>query len=86
MITVHKYAIPLLTEEPTRMPRGAEILCLQVQNEVPCIWAKVDTNQPNEERPFYWTGTGLPLLEPNTYVGTIQTGPYVFHLFEFPKL
>jgi hypothetical protein len=83
MKAIYKYPVPLSTEKPTRMPRGAQFLSLQMQNDIPCIWAIVDLSQPNEERPLYWI-TGQPMPQGfHNYVGTIQTGPYVFHLFEF---
>jgi hypothetical protein len=38
---------PLLRVQEIEMPIGAEILCIQTQNEKPCIWAKVDENSKN---------------------------------------
>lgn len=70
------------------MPKGAEILTVQTQNETPCIWALVDTENEKEERYFEIFGTGHPVpvdmgVE-RKYINTFQLrgGSLVFHLFE----
>lgn len=85
MKAVFKYSVPLGIQEPIRMPRGAQLLTVQLQRDVPCVWALVDTNEPNVDRDLRWVGTGHDMAETHQhhYVGTIQVGPYVFHLFEF---
>ncbi len=65
------------------MPRGAEILDLQMQRGVPCLWAKVLESEPMIERTFLTIGTGR--VVPNWgvgYIGTYQSGEYVWHVFE----
>lgn len=67
------------------MPKGAKILTVQVQNEVPCIWALVDPNAAPEIRCFRIYGTGHMVEHENMpYIGTFQLleGRLVFHLFE----
>lgn len=87
MQTVWKF--PLSTDSATTvpMPKGAEILTLQMQGGSPCIWAKVDPNAEIERRAFriFGTGHGLPPMKLD-YVGTFQVNdggsPLVFHVFE----
>lgn len=43
------------------MPKGAEILCVQVQNRNPVIWAKVNLDNKIEKRSFIVCGTGFPI-------------------------
>jgi hypothetical protein len=74
----------IATDHPTiDMPYGANVLCIQTQNGVPCVWAEVDSTEPTEIRRFVIVGTGQPIPDDaDRYVGTWQSGPFVFHLFE----
>jgi hypothetical protein len=84
MNTIYKY--PLTDDvQSFDIPKDAEILCLQVQNDVPCIWALVDTDKPKVKRHFEIRGTGdsVPPFRVS-YIGTYQLngGRLVFHVFE----
>lgn len=66
------------------MPKGTTILCVQMQTTVPTIWALVDTEQMETERRrfrIYGTGREIP-SESGIYIGTVQNGPFVWHIFE----
>jgi hypothetical protein len=68
-----------------QMPIGAEILCLQIQRGVPCIWVKVDDSAKVERRTFIVVGTGHKLsVNANKYIGTFQeaNGDLIWHVFE----
>jgi hypothetical protein len=72
------------------MPRGAEILTVQMHNDSPVLWAKVDTTKPIELRyvDYYGTGHEIPDYHQTErkYIGTIQTSDgLVFHVFELLK-
>jgi hypothetical protein len=84
MITIWKYAVEIDDVFKIEMPRGAEILTVQIQDDVPCMWAKVDSTAPIVTRHFGWYGTGHLMRDPFKYIGTIQRadGGLVFHLFE----
>lgn len=69
------------------MPENTEILTVQMQKNVPCIWAFVVPGIAKEKRNFRLLGTGhkVALNECNSgYIGTIQTHDetFVWHLFE----
>jgi hypothetical protein len=68
------------------MPRSSEILTVQVQYNIPCIWALVDPDLPNEGRKFIIKGTGHKVnsLKRIKYIGTFQmiSGDFIGHLFE----
>jgi len=67
------------------IPVGAEILAVQVQRGMPCIWYKCDENSPKERRRILIYCTGEPITESNLrYIGTYQLygGDYVAHVFE----
>lgn len=82
-MTVYKYQISFCDTTELHMPVGAEILCVQVQGDVPTIWAKVDPSAPEESRTIYVVGTGhlVPDLA-GDYIGTIQLKGLVWHFFE----
>lgn len=70
------------------MPKGAEILCVQIDQKTnrPCIWALVEPENETEYRCFELIGTGreiekLPDID-LLYIATYQHGAFVGHLFE----
>lgn len=84
---IHKYQFAGKLES-FEIPRGAEVLCVQVQYGKPCIWAKVDADQPTETRMFQIHPTGEDMGSANSkYVGTYQIVSeseisFVWHVFE----
>ena len=71
-----------------QMPQGAQILTIQTQGEIPCIWALVNPESEMEIRYFEIFGTGhdVPVERgiERKYINTFQLegGKLVFHLFE----
>lgn len=65
------------------MPRGANVLCVQMQGELPTLWAEVNTAALNVTRTFAVYGIGHPLhVGARSYIGTVQDGPFVWHVYE----
>ena len=70
------------------MPEGAEILTVQIQNDVPYLWALVDPEARTEIRGIAMFGTGHPIDydigASGRYISTFQlrNGELVFHVFE----
>ena len=87
--TIWKFQLEVKDGNEVYMPKDAEILCIQVQNEQPCIWALVDTNQPNVRRIIDIYGTGHEISysmgQEWKYIGTFQLlqGQFVGHAFEY---
>lgn len=84
MKTIWKYTM-LGPDCDFEMPEGAQILCVQTQNEIPQIWALVDPALNKTTRRFTTYGTGHDVSEnPGEYIGTFQTfgGRLIFHVFE----
>lgn len=82
MKTIHKYPVPIQDEIPLPLPINALILCVQLQNGQPHIWAEVDTDESTRACGFFWRGTGHELTgDEGKYVGTVQIQSLVFHLF-----
>jgi hypothetical protein len=85
MKCIYKYPIKVADEVRIVMPLNTEILCVQVQRDIPCIWALVTKSTEVALRKFRWYGTGHPVeMHSGKYIGTIQmdNGALVFHLFE----
>ena len=83
--TIWKFEIEVDDKIKIEMPKNSEILCVQVQNGKPCIWAKVIKENSKEIRFFTVFGTGHEIKEHNlNYIGTFQLfeGRFVGHLFE----
>ena len=86
MNTIYKYRLEPNCGGAVHMPQGAQVLTVQMQDGVPCLWAKVDTTQPAERRTFdvYGTGHAMPNDPRLVYVATFQMdgGALVWHVFE----
>ena len=87
---IFKYQLETTDLQQIEMPEGATILCIQTQNNVPCIWAMVNPINQNIKRSFEIFGTGhsIPNSGERKYIGTYQlsSGLLVFHCFELIKL
>lgn len=87
---IYKYPLPLPQRVLMRieMPRNSRILSVQVQHEIPQIWALVDLTYRLVKHYFFVAETGQYVDEKvcagSTYVGTFQLngGDSVFHLFD----
>ena len=84
MFTVHKYPFTIQDEILILMPEGAEVLLVECQSYVPCIWVKVKVKSDKSvERRFFITGTGHPTVKPSyKHVASFQQTPYVWHIWE----
>lgn len=86
-MTIFKYQFSTNDGFTIQMPAGATVLTVQLQQGIPCIWAKLDPQQPNVARHFRVFGTGHNFVEGAEslrYVGTYQEygGSLIWHLFE----
>lgn len=82
--TIWKY--PLLNDyiNTIFMPKGAHILCVQNQDNIPTIWAMHNATVTTKVlRTFYIYGTGHNISSDNLdYIGTVQINNVVWHIFE----
>lgn len=92
MFRTWKYVLGDVDYPQIKLPKGAKILYFKYQNKVPCIWAYVDPEQPDEIRKFWIVETGQIMnIDPRFlyYVGSdmfeTSAGPYVGHLYELTK-
>jgi hypothetical protein len=88
-MVIWKFQFPVQDEFELGMPEGAEILSVQVQNGMPCLWAAVKPGNGMEKREFAVRGTGhefTPIFK-EVYVGTFQLhgGAFIGHLYEIRR-
>lgn len=85
MKTIYKYPILLEEKQIISMPINAEILTVQIQNNVPCLWALVDNKLPLSDVTVivYSTGAEIDQSQNLKYCSTLQVfdGAMVFHVF-----
>lgn len=85
MKKIYKYPILIEDKQVVSMPINAEILTVQLQNGIPCIWALVDTSSPLSDVSVrvYPTGGEVDPSPNLKYCGTFQMigGGLVFHVF-----
>ncbi len=82
---IYKYPFGVCDFFQLSLPKGAEILSVQVQNETPCFWVLADPLEVQETRDFEILATGQPFdLTDQKFIGTfqLQGGSLIFHLFE----
>ena len=84
MKTIWKFPMELDGMVRINMPKGAEILTIQIQFGIPIIWALVDPKLEKGKRVFTIHGTGDPITdsENKNYIGTYQERALVWHVFE----
>lgn len=83
MITIYKYEIRITDRQMVEMPIGAQLLHAGLDpNGVPCIWAKVRSDNEAEEREIHVYGTGHRMSgQSYNHVGTFNQNSFVWHVF-----
>ena len=83
--TIWKFELATVDFQTIRMPEGAELLTVQLQNGLPCLWALVDPASKIDLVNIDIFGTGHQMSEgKRNYIGTYQLmgGGLVFHVFQ----
>jgi hypothetical protein len=82
--TVYKYSLRIDDEQVVLLPKGAQMLTVQTQNDHAFLWALVDTIHEVEPRKVFIRGTGHGVSGVGRYISTFQMhgGDLVFHAFE----
>lgn len=84
MKTIWKYPLKITSLQIIEMPDRAAILSMQMQDNVPTIWALVDTDKTKAKWEIRVIGTGEPaddIALNFSCLGTVQQGPMVWHVF-----
>jgi len=92
MRAIFKYRLPVGGFCTIGIRKGARLLHVDNQHDLPVLWAVVDPDQPDEPRTFMVVATGENFTEDvyddTRYVGTVllQSGRFVLHVFEIVGL
>lgn len=80
---IWKYPLQVVDQQMIRMPEGAEILSVHLQDGVPCLWVAVDPTLASEERTIWIVGTGNPAddVANQKFIGTVVMDFLVWHVF-----
>ena len=87
MKTVYKYPLQLVEKQEISLPDNHQILDIQLQNGVPCMWVLLDVDdlQPSKSHTFYISifGTGHKFdAKQLNFIKTLQfNSGLVFHFF-----
>jgi len=82
-LVTYKYALNNSLEPNLRIPCGARFLHIGVQGTTVCIWCLVDPMAPLDVVLLNVYGTGDVVTDPpETYLGTVFVGPFVWHVFD----
>ena len=90
MLKVLKYEIEIGDYFEIVMPNGAQILKVECQHNIPCLWVLADLEHLSIKRTFRFAGTGHPidhLKDDLQFISTFQmdNGNLIFHIFEVIK-
>ena len=96
MITIYKYPLEVKDEQEidihmvdnggTLFRLSQQVLSVDAQNDIPCLWAIVDTDMPKRNRKIIIRGTGhdcSDIRHDVDYLGSFQlySGAFVGHVF-----
>lgn len=83
---IWKWTLAATDLQTVELPQGAGILSVQMQGDMPQLWALCDEKaERKEKRHIAIYGTGNPMPDdPGDYIATFQMhgGALVFHAFE----
>jgi len=82
MKIVYKYKISIFDDTLIWLPKGAEVLHADTQDDDIYIWALINPENKSEGRTFTVYGTGHEIHENVKYITTFFHGRYVWHVFE----
>ena len=73
MKVVHKYHLAELGNEVTiALPLNSNILFVDIQDNLPCMWVEVHPTAQLKERIFKSVGTGVEISDKWNYIGSCQ--------------
>jgi hypothetical protein len=84
MITVYKYTFDITDTQKLRIHADCEFLRVDVQHDIPCLWAMVNTNKPIIDYDILIVGTGHEVKSWETlkHIGSFQhKDRFVWHVF-----
>lgn len=83
MKCIYKYPLELTDRQEIEMPSGAQMLSVQFQGGLLCLWALVHKDRSKATVVVRIFGTRNPAEDADSveYVGTVQLNGLVWHVF-----
>lgn len=82
-IVIYKYPLKIVPTQEIELPCKHELLDIQVQAGVICMWLAVQPDSPKKTFVFHLVGTGHePPSGTVTYIKTVQLDSLVWHIFD----
>jgi len=81
---IWKFPLEITDVQEVEMPSSAQLLSVDVQQGILCLWALVDLDRATKERHVIdIIGTGEPIESHHrAFIGTAQMGPLLWHVFQ----
>lgn len=83
---IWKYLLEIVSEQIIKIPDRSTFLSIQIQNDIPTMWLKVDPDQIQIDETIIMYGTGHEIKKEDFefkthFIGTVQQGPLVWHYY-----
>jgi len=82
MKTIHKNELLREAEKEIKTRAGAPFITAQMQRGVICLWAMLEDSGRNVSRRIFIVGTGQDVPSNLGFIGTVQDGLFVWHIFD----
>ena len=85
MKKIYKYHVGIVDHQVIEMSRNAQILSVQFQDGILCMWALVNPDEPKVAREFAVIGTGNLFNTKGmaiVHIASCQDSTYVWHIFD----
>ncbi len=83
MLEIWKYPInDGNSQSEIDVPENHAILTVAYQSGQLCLWVSVDPKSPKIHKLISSVGTGFPYNPTAKFIGTVQQGPFVWHIFD----
>ena len=73
---------PTAGPQVVKAPGLSDAVLFAMQGNHPHVWMRVEPGQPEVERRIQVVGTGHEIPGDWRHVGSLQDGPFVWHLFQ----
>lgn len=84
--TIYKYPLQMNVAQVVDVPVGSEILSVGLQGENLVMWVKCDPSAEKVQRGIVIVGTGHEFNDDYEFLGTVQVGTFVAHVFDKGEL
>lgn len=83
-MTIWKYPLEITRSQCIEVPSDSRALSAALQNGDLCVWFLVEESRPKQTRRILIYGTGNPIggVFAGWFIGSVQQGPFVWHVFD----